>query len=67
MRKGDFMVWSSLTPHLSLPSRPRYARRLSLQVLIRPTHLRWGNFAVQPAKWTPDNAEKASDRFSFIV
>ena len=67
MRKGDFMVWSSLTPHCSLPSRPRYARRVSLQLLIRPSHLRWGNFAVQPPDLTPDNAEKVSDRFSFIV
>jgi hypothetical protein len=67
MRKGDFMVWSSLTPHCSLPSRPRYIKRLSLQVLLRPTHLRWGNFVIQPAQWTPDRAEQVSDRFSFLL
>jgi Phytanoyl-CoA dioxygenase (PhyH) len=67
MRKGDFMVWSSLTPHCSLPSRPRYIKRLSLQVLLRPTHLAWGNFVIQPAQWTPDRAEQVSDRFSFLL
>jgi hypothetical protein len=67
MRKGDFMVWSSLTPHCTLPSRPRYTKRLSLQVLLRPTHLRWGNFIIQPSQWTPDRAEQVSDRFSFLL
>jgi Phytanoyl-CoA dioxygenase (PhyH) len=65
MRKGDFVVWSSLTPHFSLPSTPFPRRRLSVQVLIRPTHHRWGNFVVQPAEWTPDRAEQVSERFSF--
>jgi hypothetical protein len=67
MRKGDFMVWSSLTPHCTLPSRPRYVKRLSLQVLLRPTHLPWGNFVIQPPRWTPDRAEQVSDRFSFLL
>jgi hypothetical protein len=67
MRKGDFMVWSSLTPHCTLPSRPRYTKRLSLQVLLRPTHLPWGNFVIQPPQWTPDRAEQVSDRFSFLL
>ncbi len=67
MRKGDFMVWSSLTPHFSLPSSPSPRKRLSVQVLIRPTHHRWGNFVNQPTEWTPDRAEKISDRFSFLA
>jgi hypothetical protein len=67
MRKGDFIVWSSLTPHCTLPSRPRYIKRLSLQVLLRPTHLRWGNFVIQPTQWTPDRVEQVSDRFSFLL
>jgi hypothetical protein len=65
MRRGDFMVWSSLTPHCSLPSRPRYLKRLSIQLLVRPSHTRWGNFAIQPAEATPDRVEKVTDRFSF--
>jgi hypothetical protein len=48
MRKGDCMIWSSLTPHFTLPSHPFPAERLSLQVLIRPAHRRWGDFLSQP-------------------
>jgi hypothetical protein len=33
MRRGDFLAWGSLTPHLSLPSSPFPRRRLSIQVL----------------------------------
>jgi hypothetical protein len=67
MRKGDIMVWSSLTPHFSLPSSPFPRKRLSVQMLIRPTHHRWGNFVIQPPQATPDRAERISERFSFIV
>jgi hypothetical protein len=67
MRKGDFIVWGSLSPHFSLPSSPFPKKRLSLQVLIRPTHTRWGTFLNQPAQWTPDPTERISDRFSFLI
>jgi hypothetical protein len=67
MRKGDFVVWSSLTPHFSLPSVPYPRKRLSIQVLIRPTHHRWGNFVIQPTQWTPDRAEQISERVSFLA
>ena len=66
-RRGDIMVWSSLTPHFSLPSSPFPRKRLSVQVLIRPTHHRWGNFVIQPDKWTRDRAEQVSDRFSLLA
>lgn len=45
--RGDCMVWSSLTPHFTLPSSPFPAARLSLQVLIRPATERWGDFLHQ--------------------
>lgn len=67
MRKGDMVAWSSLTPHFTLPSSPFPRRRLSIQLLIRPAHHRWGNFVNQPAQWSPDRAEKVSDRFSILV
>jgi hypothetical protein len=66
-RKGDIIVWSSLTPHFTMPSSPWPRKRLSIQILIRPTHHRWGNYVIQPAEWTADRAEKISDRFSFLV
>lgn len=44
MKKGDFAVWSSLTPHGTLPARREGVSRLSLQVLVRPTNLKWGTF-----------------------
>jgi hypothetical protein len=67
MRRGDFLAWASLTPHFSLPSSPFPRRRLSLQVLIRPTHHRWGTFDNQPEKWFSDPAEQVSDRFAFVI
>jgi hypothetical protein len=66
-RRGDVLVWSSLTPHFTLPSSPAPRKRVSIQLVVRPTHHRWGNYVIQPAEWTPDRAEKVSDRFSFIV
>ena len=65
MRKGDFLVWASLTPHFSFPSTPFPRRRLSIQVLIRPTRYKWGTFVDQPGPPAP--AERLSDRFDFIV
>ena len=65
MRRGDFLAWASTTPHFSLPSNPFPRRRLSLQVLIRPTRYEWGTFVDQPGPPAP--AERVSDRFDFIV
>ena len=67
MRKGDFIVWSSLTPHFTLPSLPFPTQRLSLQVLIRPTSYRWGDFTVQPAEHPVYRAMRMTERFSFYV
>lgn len=67
MPKGDFFAWGSLTPHFSLPSTPSPRRRLSLQVLVRPTHCRWGTFETQPPVWTPDRSEQVSDHFAFLL
>jgi hypothetical protein len=67
MRRGDILVWSSLTPHFSLPSSPFPRKRLSVQVLIRPTHHRWGNFVIQPERWTEDKAEQVSERFAILA
>ena len=64
MRKGDFMVWSSLTPHFTLPSYPFPTERLSLQVLIRPADMRWGDFLEQPYDRTSVQLEKISESFS---
>jgi hypothetical protein len=67
MRTGDFIVWSSLTPHFTMPSRPWPTERLALQILIRPTRCTWGSYLIQPAKWTIDRAVRVSERFSFLV
>jgi hypothetical protein len=37
------------------------------QVLLRPAHLKWGNFTVQPTDHSFDYVLPASDRFSFFV
>jgi hypothetical protein len=67
VRRGDVMIWSSLTPHFTMPSASFPAERLSLQVLLRPAHLKWGNFTVQPTDHSIDHVLPASDRFSFFV
>ena len=43
-KKGDILVWSSLTPHGSWGSISGGWTRLSVQTLFRPTSLPWGNF-----------------------
>ena len=65
--KGDLIVWSSLTPHLTLPSLPFPAERLSLQVLLRPIHLRWGSFTDQPRHHPTNRHIRMTDHFSYFV
>lgn len=67
MRKGDFMVWSSLTPHLTLPAHTFPTERLSLQVLIRPADQRWGDFLEQPYDRASLQLERVSQHFSIRV
>jgi hypothetical protein len=67
MRIGDFIVWSSLTPHFTLPSHPFPAERLSLQVLIRPAANRWGDFLSQPYDRTSVQTEQVNKRFSVRI
>lgn len=67
LRVGDLMVWSSLTPHFTLPQRHHPAERLSLQVLIRPSRFRWGDFMEQPYDQTSVQLKQVSDRFSIRV
>ena len=67
MRMGDFMVWSSLTPHLTLPPQHLPAERLSLQILIRPERLNWGDFMHQPFDRNHLRLQKVSDYFSIRV
>ncbi len=74
LRKGDFMVWASTTPHLSLPSKawpPRVfetaVERMSLQVLVRPSHMAWGNFFNQPTEIWHGRYIDPSPDFSYLV
>ena len=66
MRAGDFIVWSSLTPHFTLPSRPYPIERLALQLLVCPTRRIWGNYLNQPPKWTIDRSVRVTDQFSIL-
>ena len=65
--KGDLIVWSSLTPHLTLPSLPFPAKQLALQVNLRPTHLRWGSFLDQPKGHPTNRHIRMTERFSYFV
>ena len=64
LRMGDVIVWSSLTPHFTLPSQPFPIERLSLQVLIRPAGNRWGDFLSQPYDQTSVQLERVTKHFS---
>ena len=64
---SDVVVWSCLTPHLTLPAQPFPKERLSIQVLLRPAHLNWGNFTVQPESYPTTHVVRATDRFSYFV
>jgi hypothetical protein len=67
LRMGDFVVWSSLTPHFTLPAQSFPVERLSLQVLIRPAEMRWGEFIAQPYDKTSVKLQRVNDRFSIRV
>jgi hypothetical protein len=64
LRMGDVIVWSSLTPHFTLPAQPFPTERLSLQVLIRPAANRWGDFLSQPYDQTSVQLERVTKYFS---
>jgi len=64
---GDFVIWSSLTPHFTLPAQSFPAERLSLQVLIRPADNRWGDFLGQPFDRTSVQLQRVSERFSVRI
>jgi hypothetical protein len=66
-RRGDVMVWSSLTPHFTMPSQPFPTERLSMQVLLWPASAKWGSFTVQPDRFPDTRVLAATDRFSFFV
>jgi hypothetical protein len=66
-RRGDVLVWSSLTPHFTLPSRPFPRERLSMQVLLWPAGVKWGAFAAQPDRFYRVRTIAGTDRFSFFV
>ena len=42
LEPGDFIVFSSLTPHATMPPMNEHMRRMALQILVRPTQSRWG-------------------------
>jgi hypothetical protein len=67
LRMGDIVVWSSLTPHFTLPAQSFPTERLSLQVLIRPAADRWGDFLSQPYDRTSVQIERATEHFSVRV
>ena len=67
VRRGDVMVWSSLTPHFTMPSHPFPTERLSMQVLIWPEGVKWGSFTVQPQRFPDTRVLAATDHFSFFV
>ena len=66
-RRGDVLVWSSLTPHFTLPSWPFPRERLSMQVLLWPAGVKWGSFTAQPDRFPDTRMLAATDRFSFFV
>lgn len=67
MRRGDFMVWTSLTPHCTMPSQPSPRERLSLQLIVRPSQYRWGNFANQPPEMSGHPSERITERFDALL
>ena len=67
VRRGDCIVWSSLTPHLTLPAFAFPVERLSLQILLRPINARWGSFVEQPQDHPTNRHLRVTERFSYFV
>jgi ectoine hydroxylase-related dioxygenase (phytanoyl-CoA dioxygenase family) len=47
LEPGDFIVFSSLTPHATMPALNEHQRRMALQILARPTASRWGGVMME--------------------
>jgi len=67
LRRGDLVVWASLTPHFTLPAHASPVERLSLQVLIRPAKNRWGDFLTQPFDKTSVQLKPINEHFSVRI
>jgi hypothetical protein len=63
-RPGDVFVWSSATPHCTMPAIPTVRERLALQLMMRPSHMLCGKLGVIEG-WQ-ENAERVNDHFSFL-
>jgi len=44
LRRGDVMIWSTLTPHGSLPPFGERRTRFSMMANFRPASMNWGRF-----------------------
>jgi hypothetical protein len=67
--KGDVIIWSTLTPHGSLPSWPPDQSRLSLQGIYYPVDLPWGAYIYESGKhiYGPAMREPITINDAFLV
>jgi ectoine hydroxylase-related dioxygenase (phytanoyl-CoA dioxygenase family) len=59
LEPGDFIVFSSLTPHATMPAKNEHLRRMALQILVRPTASRWGGILMSRLKGEGQDGDPA--------
>jgi hypothetical protein len=69
LRRGDLIVWGSLTPHGSLPGHPIDRSRLSLQGIYRPLGVPWGAHEFESGKhrFGPPAREERKYNADFVL
>jgi ectoine hydroxylase-related dioxygenase (phytanoyl-CoA dioxygenase family) len=65
---GDFIVFSSITPHATMPRLHEHFRRMALQILVRPSSSRWGGILMSrldghAMNGDPDSATDVNERW----
>ena len=69
---GDFIVFSSITPHATMPRLHEHFRRMALQILIRPSLSRWGGILMSRLdghgmNGDPDSATDVNERWRALL
>jgi ectoine hydroxylase-related dioxygenase (phytanoyl-CoA dioxygenase family) len=70
---GDLVVFSSTTPHGTLPHHQGFPSRMAMQVLVRPSNLRWGPWRSLESgesslpNWPPGRFSVVNHRWRFIT
>lgn len=62
LEPGDIVLFSSLTPHRTLPSNSRYVARMAMQIMLRDSSRAWGSWPQQLREGLANPPDEPKDR-----